>query len=174
MYLQCRRCRFNPRVWRSPGGGNGNPLQYSCLGNPMDRGAWWATVHGITMSQTQLSDWTATATWFWGGWLRSSSNFGTGPLRNEWFLGISVQFSSVARLCLTFCDPMNFSTPGVPVHHQLLEFTQTHVHQVGDAIQPSHPLSSPSPPAPNPSQHQSLFLWVNSSHEVAKILEFQL
>ena len=86
----------------------------------------------------------------------------------------SVQFNSVAQLCPTLCDPMNCSTPGLPVHHQLLEFTQTRVHQVGDAIQPSHPLSSPSPPAPNPCQHQGLFQWVNCSHEVAKILEFQL
>ena len=86
----------------------------------------------------------------------------------------SVQFSSVAQSCLTLCDPMNSSTPGLPVHHQLPEFTQTHVHRVGDAIQPSHPLSSPSPPAPNPFQHQSLFQWVNSSYEVAKVLEFQL
>jgi len=69
---------------------------------------------------------------------------------------------------------MNRSTPGLPVHHQLPEFTQTHVHRVSDAIQPSHPLSSPFPPAPNPSQHQSLFQQVNSSHEVAKVLEFQL
>ena len=71
----------------------------------------------------------------------------------------SVQFSSVAQLCPTLCDPMNHSTPGLPVHHQLPEFTQTHVHPFSDAIQPSHPLSSPSPspPAPNPSQHQSLF-----------------
>ena len=83
-------------------------------------------------------------------------------------------FSSVAQSCPTLCDPMNLSTPGLPVHHQLPEFTQTHVHRVGDAIQPSHPLSSPSPPAPNPSQHQSLFHWVKSSHEVAKVLEFQL
>ena len=74
----------------------------------------------------------------------------------------SVQFSSVAQSCLTLCDPMNHSTPGLPVHHQLSGFTQTHVHQVSDAIQPSHPLSSPSPPAPNPSQHQSLFQWVRS------------
>ena len=66
-------------------------------------------------------------------------------------------FSAVAQLCPTLCNPINRSTPGLPVHHQLLEFTQTHVHQVGDAIQPSHPLSSPSPPAPNPSQHQGLF-----------------
>ena len=69
----------------------------------------------------------------------------------------SVQFSSVAQLCPTLCDPMNRSTPGHPVHHQLLEFTQTHAHRVGDAIQPSHPLSPPSPPAPNPSQRQVLF-----------------
>ena len=86
----------------------------------------------------------------------------------------SVQFSSVIQSCPTLCDPMNHSTPGLPVHHQLLEFTQTHVHRVGDAIQPSHPLSSPSPPAPNPSQHQDLFQRVSSSHEVAKVLEFQL
>ena len=85
-----------------------------------------------------------------------------------------LQFSSVAQSCPTLCDPMNCSTPGLPVHHQLLEFTQTHVYQVSDAIQPSHSLSSSSPPAPNPSQHQSLFQWVSSSHEVAKVLEFQL
>ena len=69
----------------------------------------------------------------------------------------SVQFSSFAQSCLILCDPMNRSRPGLPVHHQFLEFTQTHVHRVSDAIQPSHPLSSPSPPAPNPSRHQSLF-----------------
>ena len=67
------------------------------------------------------------------------------------------QFSSVAQSCLTLCNPINHSMPGLPVHHHLPEFTQTHVHRVSDAIQPSHPLSSPSPPAPNPSQHQSLF-----------------
>ena len=86
----------------------------------------------------------------------------------------SVQFSSVAQSCPTLCDPMNRSTPGLPVHHQLPEFTQTHVHRVGDAIQPSYPLPSPSPPAPNPSQHQGLFQRVSSLHEVAKVLEFQL
>ena len=84
------------------------------------------------------------------------------------------QFSSVAQLCPTFCDPMDSSTPGLPVHHQLPEFTQTHVHWVSDAIQPSHPLSSPSPPAFNLSQHQGLFQWVSCSHQVAKVLEFQL
>ena len=82
------------------------------------------------------------------------------------------QFSSVPQSCPTLCDPMNRSTPGLPVHHQLPDFTETHVHRVSDAIQPSHPLSSPSPLAPSPSQHQSLFQWVNSSHEVAKVQEF--
>ena len=72
-------------------------------------------------------------------------------------LSPALQFSSVAQSCLTLCNPMNHSTPGLPVHHQLPEFTQFHVHRVSDAIRPSHPLSSPSPPAPNPSQHQSLF-----------------
>ena len=86
----------------------------------------------------------------------------------------SRQFSSVTQSCLTLCNPMNRSTPGLSVHHQLLEFTETHVHWVSDAIQSSHPLLSPSPPAPSPSQHQSLFQWVNSSHEVAKVLELQL
>ena len=100
------------RSGRSPGEGTGNPFQYSCLENFMDRGAWWATLH---------------------------------------------QIRSVAQSCLTLCDPMNRSTPGHPVHHQLPEFTQTDIYPVSDAIQPSHPLSCPSPPAPNPSQHQSLF-----------------
>ena len=88
--------------------------------------------------------------------------------------GHMYQFSSVAQSCLTLCNPMDRSTPGLPAHHQLPESTQTHVHRVGDAIQPSHPLPSPSPPAPNPSQHQGVFKWVSSSHQVAKVLEFQL
>ena len=86
----------------------------------------------------------------------------------------SVQFSSVTQSCLTLCDPMDCSTPGLPVHRQLLESTQTHDNWVGDAIQPSHPLSSPSPPAFNLSQYQGLFQWVSSLHQVAKGLEFQL
>ena len=76
----------------------------------------------------------------------------------------SVQFSSISQSCPTLGHPMNRSTPGLPVYHKFPEFTQTHVHRVSDAIQPSYPLSSPSPLAPNPSQHQSLFQWVNSSH----------
>ena len=86
----------------------------------------------------------------------------------------SDQIRSVAQSCPTLWDPVICSTPGLPVHHQLLEFTQTHIHWVSDCIQPSHPLLSPSAPAPNPSQHHSLFQGVNSSHEVAKLLEFQL
>ena len=88
---------------------------------------------------------------------------------------VPVQFSSVQSLsCVWLCDPMNHSMPGLPVHHQLPESTQAHVHRVDDAIQPSHPPLSPSPPAPNLSQHQGLFKWVSSSNQVAKILEFQL
>ena len=83
----------------------------------------------------------------------------------------SQSVSSVIQLCPTLCDPMSRSTPGLPIHHQLLESTQTHVHRVGDAIQPSHPLSSPSPPALNLSQHQGLFQWISSLHQVAKVLE---
>ena len=82
---------------------------------------------------------------------------GQGEQENSRICFRNLQFSSVAQSCLTLCDLMNRSTPGLPVHHQLPEFTQTHVHQVGDAILPSHPLPSPSPPAPNPSQHQGLF-----------------
>ena len=134
-------------------------------------GTWWnlPNCHGalragaaLTSHQDQL--WWCNdvdrVTWCWG--LTSS------------VCKCLVQFSSVAQSCPTLCDPMNRSTPGLPVHHQLPEFTQTHIHRVSDAIQPSHPLSSPSPLASNPSQHQGLFQWVNSSHEVAKVLEFQL
>ena len=101
------------------------------------------------------------------GWQKRNCSFG------PWILN-HYQFSSVQSLGrVRLLRPMNHSTPGLPVHHQLLEFTQTQVHQVSDAIQPSHSLVSPSP-APKPSQHQGLFQWVNSSHEVAKVLEFQL
>ena len=150
-----------PGLGRSPGEGNSNPLQYSCLENSMDRGIWWATVHGVAKS------------WIWLKWLSTSLLAPNHELGKPWDTLSSVQFSSVTQSCLTLWNRMNCSTPGLPVHQQLPEFTQTLVHRVGDAIQPSHPLSSPSP-APNPSQHQSLFQWVNSSHEVAKVLEFQL
>ena len=86
----------------------------------------------------------------------------------------SIQFSLVTQSCPSLCDPMDGSTPGLPVHHQLPEFTQTHVHWVGDMIQTTHPLSSPSPPAHNLSKHQDIFKWVRSSHQVPKVLQIQL
>ena len=116
--------------------------------------------------------------------VEKSKNLSTSPTVSDvqtfWELNelpillLSVQFSSVAQSCPILCSPMYHSTPGLPVHHQLPEFTQTHVHCVGDAIQLSHPLSSPSPPALNLSQHQGLFKWVSLLHQVAKVLEFQL
>ena len=155
-------------------------LIHSCLTlcNLIDCGPPGSSVHGILQARILQ-------------WIAISFSRGSSPPRDltqvsrivgrcftVWAtretLIIWYQFSSVIQSCLTLCDPMNHCTPGLPVHHQLLEFTQTHVHWVGDAIQPSYPLSSPSPPAPNPSQHQDLFQWVNSSHEVAKVLEFQL
>ena len=92
-------------------------------------------------------------------------------LKSELF---PLQFNSVSQSCPTLCGPMDCSMLGFPVHHQLPELAQIHVHWIGDAIQPSHPLSSPSLPAFNLSQHQGLFQWVSSSHQVAKVLEFQL
>ena len=154
----------------------------SCLNlcDPMDRSPRGSPVHGIL--HARLLEW-VTISYSRGffqprvptcvSWVTcTAGGFFTAE---PWSLSISsVQFSSVAQSCPTLCDPMNRNSPGLPVHHQLPDFTQTHVHRVSDAIQPSHPLLSPSPPAPNPSQHRSLFQWVNSSHEVAKVLEFQL
>ena len=107
------------------------------------------------------------------GWQRVRNDWAT-QLQQQTILDSSVQFSSVAQSCPTLCDPMDCSMPSLPVHHQLLELTQTHAHWVGDAIQPSHPLLSPSPPTFNLSQHQGLFKWVSYLHLVAKVLEFQL
>ena len=138
----------------------------------MDREVWRAAIHGVAKSRTWLSNWIEL------NWSRLILTF---PPRSKclWISVISivmfifsknqalsfssVQFSSVVQSCPTLCDPVNHSTPGLPVHHHLPEFTQTHVHWVRDAIQPSHPGSSPSPPAPNPSQHQSLFQWGRSN-----------
>ena len=98
----------------------------------------------------------------------------TDPKFKRLYLPYLVEFSSVSQSCPTLWDHMDCSMPGFPVHHQLLEFTQTHLLWVRDAIQPSHPRSSLYPPAFNLSQHQGLFQWVSSSHQVVKVLEFQL
>ena len=147
-----------PGLGRFPAGGHDNPLQYSCLENPYGQGSLAGYSHRVTKSQTRLK------------WLRTQHS-----IPSVFFS--SVQFSSVTQSCPTLCNPMNHSTPGLPVHHKLPQFTQTHVHQVSDAIQPSHPLSSPSPPAPNPSQHQSfpmsqLFAWGGQSTRVSALASF--
>ena len=100
--------------------------------------------------------------------MQSLSNY------QQYFSQNSVQFSSLTQSCLTLCDPMDCSKPGLPVHHQHPELAQTHIHWVGNAIEPSYPLSSLSPPVFNLSQQQGLCQWVSSSHQVAKVLEFQL
>ena len=134
-----------------------------------------SSIHGIF--QARILEWVAISFCRVASWPRDQTQISciTGRLLTVWvirevMMSCSVQFSSVAQSCPTLCDPINCSTPGLPVHHQFLELTQTHTHWVGDAIQPSHPLSSPSPLAPNPSQHQGLFQWVNSSHQVTKVL----
>ena len=142
-------------LWRSPG--HGNPLQYSCLENPHGQ----RSLVGYSLWGLKELDMT---------WVTKHSTAQNGIISISYVFLNSDQIRSVAQLCPTLCDPMNRSTPGLPVHLQLPEFTETHDHRVSDAIQPSHPLSSPSPLAPNSSQHQSLFQWVNSSHEVAQYL----
>ena len=151
------------------------PVKSSQPGIPLTFASRWPLV---TLKDLQLlvcfdPNWPSQAR-LWRVWGTNEYNLISTSLMWSPIIGGSVQFISVTQLCLTFCDPMNCSMPGLPVHHQLREFTQTHVHRVSDAIQPSHPLSSPSPPAPNPSQHQGLFQWVSSSHEVTKVLEIQL
>ena len=188
---------FFPGLRRSPGEGKGYPLQYSVQENSM-----YHVVLGVAKSRTQLRDFhfltsspiqSLLVFSFVRKWCLQLLNFLWNFEHNIvsliwslfnissdfWLLNYNhcfyyLQFSSVAQLCPTLCDPRNCSTPGLPVHHNLPEITETHVHWDSDAIQPSHPLLSPFPPAPNPSQHQSLFQWVNSLHEVAKVLEFQL
>ena len=132
---------------RCPGEGNGNPLQCPCVENSMDREAWWAKVHEFTQNRRWLSD----------------------SLLHPNYI-----FRLIAQSRLTLCSPMDCSIPGFSVHHQLPELAQTHVHGVGAAIQPSHPLLSPTSPTFHLCQHQGLFRWVGSSYQVAKVLEFQL
>ena len=151
-----------PRLGRSPGEGKGYPLQYSGLENSM------GTIQSMG-SQIVSHDWMSDFHFLY----KNKSDSGLFQQKRNLLKGCSVRFSSVAQSCPTLCDPMDCSTPGLPVHHQPLELAQTHVHQVCDAIQPSHPLSSPSPTF-HLSQHQGLFQWVISLHQVAKVLEFQL
>ena len=185
--LQCGRPGFSPWVGKILGKGNGYPFQCSCLANPMDRGAWWAVVHGVSRGdmceagekiiQVIVYSINVELRWKWT-WKETACGLlfiwkKMEPSRHWGWSWRTVQFSSVAQWYLTLCDSIDCSMPGLPVHHQLPEFTQTHIHWVGDAIQPSHPLSSPFPPALNLSQHQGLFKWVSSLHQVAKVLEFQ-
>ena len=149
-----------PGSGRSPGEGNGNPLQYSCLENPVDRGAWWAAVCGVAQSRTWLKRLSSSSQYFC---LKNSMDRGASwatvwvTKRHNWATNTHIsQFSSVTQSCPTLSNPMDCSKPGFPVHHQLLEIAQIHVHWIGDAIQPSHPLSSPSP-AFNISQQEGLF-----------------
>ena len=116
--------------------------------------------------------WMASSTWWTWLWASSRSWWWTG--KPGMLQSMGSKFSSVTQSCPTLCNPMKHSTPGFPVHHQLPEFIQTHLHWVSNVIQPSHPLSSPAPPAFNLSQHQGLSKWVSSSHQVAKVLELQL
>ena len=143
-------------AWRIPG--MGEPGRLPSMGSHTVRHDWRDLAVAVAASLTCWSPITFTFSYLLRTFISNALS----------------QFSSVSQSCPTLCDPMNRSTPGLPVHHQLLEFTQTHGHQVGDAIQPSHPLSSPSSPALNLSQHQGLFQWVSSLHQVAKVLEFQL
>ena len=143
----CKNPGSIPGSRRSPVVGNSNPLQYSCLEN----------LHG------QRSNWTYTHKPNNNNWPHASPFF-------KWFQ--SVKSLSHVQLFATLC--WDCSTPGFPVYHQLLELAQTHVHCTGDAIQPSHPWSSPSPPAFSLSHHQGHFQWISSSHQMAKVVEFQL
>ena len=124
----------------------------------------WLYYHSLPMSHQEYAESSA----------ELSAALPKSVLRNYVLVISSVQFSSFVQSCLTLCSPMDCSTTGLAVHHQWMEFTQTHVHWVGDAIQPPHLLLSPSPPNFNLSQHQGLFKWLSSSHQVAKILKFQL
>ena len=158
--LLVKICNINSNKWWERCGTIGTPIHcwWKCKrAQPLCKIVWWF----LTKLYILLSQYIAIMLLY----LRELKNFAHLKVLIRWFS--LVQFSSVVQSCPTLCDPMNRSMPGLPVHHHLPEFTQTHVH-------PSHPLSSPSPPAPNSSQHQSLFQWVNSLHEVAKVLEFQL
>ena len=129
--------------------------------NPCPLSQWWhPTISSSVVSFSSLPQSFPASGSFPMSQFFASGDQSIGVSASASVLQMNIQFSSVSQSCLTLCDSMNCSTPGLPVHHQLPESTQTHVHWVGDPIQPSHPLSSPSPPAQNHSQHQGLFKWV--------------
>ena len=183
-----------PGSGRSPEEGHGSPFQYFCLENSMNKGVWWSTKSQILLKQLSMNTsknkvetliQKDTGTPMFTAALFTIARRGGHPSR--WMEKEDMVHSIQWRIIQSFrsvqlsCSAMSASVwphglqhAGFPVHHQLLELTQTHVHWVSDAIQPSHPLSSPSPPAFNLSQHQGLFKWVSSSNQVAKVLEFQL
>ena len=138
----------------------------------MDSSPPGSSVHGIL--QARILEWIAMHSSRGSFQSRDQTHICYISCISRWVFTRSTTSSVQSLSRVRLCNPMNCSTPGLPVHHRLPEFTQTHVHGVGDAIQPSHPLLSPSLPAPNPSQHQGLFQRVNSSNEVPKVLEFQL
>ena len=181
------------------GEGHGTPLQYSCLENPMDGGAWWAAVHGVAKSQTQLSDFTFTfhfnalekemathssvLAWRIPGTGEPGGlpSVGSHRVGHDWsdlaaaaatHCKATVVVQSPSHVWLFATNPRNYKTPGFPVLHHLPDFAQIHVHWMGDAIWPSHPVPPLSPLALDLSHHQGLFHWVGSSHQVAKVLEF--
>ena len=202
-----------PGLGRYLGEWSGNPLQYSCLGNLIDRGAWQAIVLGVTKSWSQLAtkqqqlEYQASLVAQWQKNLPAKEgNEGSTrglkkiPWRRKWQMtpvylpgkshgqsslagynpwghrtaGHNSATCSVAQLCPTLCNPMNCSTPGLPVPHHLPKLAQAHIHCISDAIQSSHPLTPPSLSTLNLSQNQGLFQWVNCSHQMNKILELQL
>ena len=183
--------KSSDKMW-STGGGNGKPLQYSTSPSlitwkPLT--VWITTNCGkffkdgntaspyLSLEKPMCRSINYSKNLTWNSWLvqnweRSMTRLYFCHL--VYITYMQSQFSLIPQLCPTLCYPMDCSTPGPPVHRQLPEFIQTHVHRVGDAIQPSHPLLSPSPSAFNLPQHQSLFQWISSSHQVAQVLEFQL
>ena len=157
--------------WKDPLEEEWHPNLGFLTGESQERGVWQATVHSISKTWTQLSDSTNTRK---SSIQQQTKKKERNKKRKSIIQNKNTQFSSVSQFCSTLCNPMGWSMPGFPVFHSFLEMAQTHVHQVSDAIQPSHPLSSPSPPAINLSQHQGLFQRVSSSYQVAKVLEVQL
>ena len=135
------------------------PLTWAAINNNLGKGKKMERERSVVLA------WRTAEKWMW----KKNTEKNPSALQTT----LLALFSSVAQLCLTLCNPMDCSTPGFHVLHQLPELAQTHVHQVGDAIQPPYPLSSPSPPAFNLSQHHDLFQWNSSLHQVAKVLEFQ-